>query len=67
MRVDGSANPTMPKDPAFISQRVRTCKVPIWASSIGPSRHALLAGGLLGHGTSGEMSGCQFETGADRT
>ena len=31
------------------------CKVPIWASSIGPSRHALLAGGLLGHGTSGEI------------
>ena len=30
------------------SQRevVRVCKVPIWASSIGPSRHALLAGGL---------------------
>ena len=25
------------------------------ASSIGPSRHALLAGGLLGHGTSGEI------------
>ena len=32
-----------------------SCKVPIWASSIGPSRHALLAGGLLGHGTSGEI------------
>ena len=32
------------------------CQVPIWASSIGPSRHALLAGGLLGHGTSGEIS-----------
>ena len=29
--------------------------MPIWASSIGPSRHALLAGGLLGHGTSGEI------------
>ena len=25
------------------------CKVPIWASSIGPSRQALLAGGLFGH------------------
>jgi len=33
----------------------RHCKVHIWASSIGPSRHALLAGGLLGHGTSGEI------------
>ena len=30
--------------------------------TLGPSRHALLAGGLLGHGTSAEMSGCQFET-----
>ena len=46
----------------------RGCKVPIWASSIGPSRHALLAGGLLGHGTSGEIvAASSIETGADRT
>jgi len=31
------------------------CQVPIWASSIGPSRHALLASGPFGHGTSGEI------------
>ena len=55
-----SSHPSLGLSVFFLSLRKRCetaveCKVPIWASSIGPSRHALLAGGLLGHGTSGEI------------